>query len=139
MTDLPDFDRLVRAFAHVMMVQISHTALSNAVHHIDERLARWLLMCHDRIDGDELHLTHEFLGIMLGVRRSSVTLALKPFEAAQVITARWGRLTILKRSKLEEIAGNSYGPPEVEYARLIGRTGDAGISPRRSCQFRDEG
>ena len=88
-------------------------------------------MCHDRIDGDELPLTHEFLGIMLGVRRSSVTLALKPLEAAQVITARWGRLTILKRSKLEEIAGNSYGPPEVEYARLIGRAGDGRDQPAK--------
>ena len=68
---------------------------------------------------------------MIGVRRSSVTLALQALEAAQVITARWGRLTILKRSKLEEIAGDSYGPAEKEYARLIGRAGDGSDQPAR--------
>ena len=127
----PLLNRLMLRYVQAFQVQITYTALSNGTYNIEERLARWLLMCHDRIDGDELSLTHEFLGIMLGVRRSSVTLALKPLEAAQVITARWGRLTILKRSKLEEIAGNSYGPPEAEYARLIGRTGDGRDQPAR--------
>ena len=73
------------------------------------------------------------------MRRSSVTLALKPLKPAQVTTPRWGRLTILKRSKLEEIAGNSYGPPEAEYARLIGRAGNGRDQPTRDLSVRDEG
>ena len=55
------------------MVQTVHTAIANARGKIEQRLARWLLMAHDRIDGDELPLTHEFLALMLGVRRPGVT------------------------------------------------------------------
>ena len=121
--------RLLLRYVQAFQIQIAYTALSNGTYTIEERLARWLLMCHDRIDGDELALTHEFLGMMLGVRRSSVTLATQVFEGAQVIAARRGRLHILNRAKLEEIAGDSYGPPEAEYARLIGRPGDGlGVS-----------
>jgi CRP-like cAMP-binding protein len=60
-------------YVHCCALQLSHTALSNGRYNVYERLARWLLMVHDRIDGDDLPLTHEFLGIMLGVRRSGVT------------------------------------------------------------------
>jgi CRP-like cAMP-binding protein len=120
----PSLQGLLLRYVQAFQVQTAYTALSNGGYSIEERLARWLLMCHDRIDGDELPLTHEFLGIMLGVRRSSVTLATQVLEGAQVIEARRGRLKILNRAKLEEIAGDSYGPPEAEYARLIGRPGD---------------
>lgn len=116
--------RLLLRYVQTFQVQIAYTALSNGTYTIDERLARWLLMCHDRIDGNELPLTHEFLGMMLGVRRSSVTLAIQVLEGARIIEARRGRLHILKRAKLEELAGDSYGLPEAEYARLIGRAGD---------------
>jgi CRP-like cAMP-binding protein len=88
------FLRYVQAF----QTQTAYTALSNGSYSIEERLARWLLMCHDRIDGDELPLTHEFLGMMLGVRRSSVTLALHILEGARVIQARRGHLKIVARS-----------------------------------------
>lgn len=87
-------------------------------------MARWLLMCHDRLDGDDLPLTHEFLSVMLGVRRSGVTLAIQTLEGAKIITARRGLLSVLDRAKLEEVAGDSYGQPEAEYARLVGRAGD---------------
>ena len=115
---------LLLRYVQAFQVQITYTALSNGGYNIEERLARWLLMCHDRIDGDELPLTHEFLGLMLGVRRSSVTLALQTLEGAHVIDARRGRIKIRNRANLEEIAGESYGVPEAEYARLIGRAGD---------------
>jgi CRP-like cAMP-binding protein len=123
----PPLNRLMLRYVQAFQIQITYTALSNGSYTIEERLARWLLMCHDRIDGDELPLTHEFLGMMLGVRRSSVTLALQILEGAQIITARRGRVKILNRAKLEEIAGDSYGPPEAEYARLIGRARDGGV------------
>jgi CRP-like cAMP-binding protein len=124
---------LLLRYVQAFQVQIAYTALSNGGYNIEERLARWLLMCHDRIDGDELPLTHEFLGIMLGVRRSSVTLATQVLEGAGIIDAKRGRLIVLNRAKLEEIAGESYGPPEAEYARLIGRPADGGLA---TAEFR---
>jgi hypothetical protein len=62
---------LIMRYIHVFIVQTDYTALADGSRLIGERLARWLLMCHDRIEGDEIALTHEFLGIMLGVRRSA--------------------------------------------------------------------
>ena len=114
-------------------VQTAYTALSNGGYGIEERLARWLLMYDDRLDGNELPLTHEFLGIMLGVRRSSVTLTIQMLESAQVIAARRGRLILLDRAKLEVVAGDSYGTPEAEYERLIAGAAmpvTSGLRPR---------
>ena len=98
-----------------------HTALSNALHSIDERLARWLLMCHDRIDGDELILTHDFLSLMLGVRRAGVTTSLHVLEGIRFISASRGRIVIRQRAALEAFAADAYGVPEAEYARLMMR------------------
>ncbi len=111
---------LFQKFAHVMSVQTSFTTLSNAVNLIDERLSRWLLMCHDRSDTNELALTHEFMSIMLSVRRSSVTTSLHILEGNGFIRCDRGYVTIRNRSGLEEFAGDSYGRPEAEYRRLIG-------------------
>jgi len=107
-------------FAQVLSVQTAYTALGNAVHQIDERLARWLLMCHDRIDGDELALTHEFLSIMLAVRRPSVTTALHVLEGNGFIRSERGCVIIRNRAGLEDYAADGYGCPETEYERLIG-------------------
>ena len=85
-----------------------------------KRLARWLLMCHDRLDGDELPLTHEFIAVMLAVRRPGVTEALQMLETEQAIRAERRNIVVLDRRKLEETAGDSYGVPEAEYERLIG-------------------
>ena len=99
---------------------MGQTAVSNGLYKTEERLARWLLMAHDRLDGDELPLTHDFLSIMLGVHRPGVTLALHFLEGAGMIRAKRGRITVLDRGKLEQAAGESYGPAEEEYERLIG-------------------
>jgi CRP-like cAMP-binding protein len=109
--------RFVQAFT----VQTAHTALANGSNTIEERLARWLLMCHDRTDGDELHLTHEFLSLMLAVRRSGVTVTVQTLEGAGFIKARRSQITIRNRAGLEEVAGDCYGTPEAEYERLFGR------------------
>ena len=111
-------DRLTR-FAQVLMVQTTYTLLANAVHQIDERLARWLLMCHDRVDGDDLHLTHEFMSIMLSVRRPSVTNALHVLEGTGYIKAERGYVTITDRAALQAFAADAYGQPEAEYRRLM--------------------
>lgn len=110
------FLRYGQAFA----VQVTLTALANARHTLPGRLARWLLMCHDRINGDAMELTHEFLSVMLGVRRSGVTVAIHELEGRGYITATRGRLRILDRGGLEALAHGIYGVPEAEYARLLG-------------------
>lgn len=113
-------NRLLLRYVHAFTTQTAQTALANGSSHIDERLARWLLMCHDRIDGDVLPLTHRFLSMMLGVRRSGVTDTLHILEGRRLIRARRGEISILDRARLERLAGASYGLPEAEYRRLIG-------------------
>jgi CRP-like cAMP-binding protein len=100
-------------------VQVSETAFANANSDIEARLARWLLMCHDRVEGDDIPLTHEFIAMMLGVRRPGVTVALHVLEGMQVIRAKRGLITVLDREKLEERADEAYGLSEAEYTRLM--------------------
>jgi CRP-like cAMP-binding protein len=107
-------------YVHVSNTQMAHTALASGAYSIGTRLARWLLMCHDRHDGDDLPLTHEFIALMLGVRRPGVTEHLHMLEGIRAIRSRRGRITVLDREKLEEAAGASYGVPEAEYECLIG-------------------
>lgn len=106
-------------YCHTLSVQTAHTALANAKLKLDARLARWLLMCHDRIDGDEVMLTHDFLSIMLGVRRAGVTVSLHILEGQGLVRATRGQIRILNRRGLEEMVGGCYGVPEAEYARLM--------------------
>jgi hypothetical protein len=96
-------------FVHVFGVQSAYTALANAHGKIEERLARWLLMAQDRIGEDELILTHEFLSLMLGVRRAGVTVALQHFESTGLISTSRGSITIKDRDGLEESANGLYG------------------------------
>lgn len=107
-------------FAHTLLVQGSYTALSNATHHVEERLARWLLMCHDRAEGSTIALTHEFLSIMLAVRRPSVTTALHVLEGNHFINSDRGLITIRNRGAMEVFASDAYGIPEREYHKTIG-------------------
>lgn len=112
--------RHLQRYTLTLMAQMSQTALSNGQAKLEERLARWLLMCHDRINGDEMQLTHDFLSIMLGVRRAGVTVGTHILEGKGLIRANRGRITILDRDGLEIEARESYGIPEAEYTRLIG-------------------
>lgn len=107
-------------YVHTCELQLAHSALANGRYNMSERLARWLLMCHDRIRNDDMALTHEFLSLMLGVRRSGVTDHLHILEGMQAIKATRGHILVRDRAKLEEIAGGCYGAPEREYDRLIG-------------------
>jgi CRP-like cAMP-binding protein len=116
----PALQTLLLKFVQVFTVQTAHTAVANGSYNIEQRLARWLLMSHDRVGEAELPLTHEFLAIMLAVRRSGVTVATQVLEGQHIIRAERGRITVLDRTKLEEAAGGSYGVPEAEYERLIG-------------------
>ena len=107
-------------YAHVFLIQASHTAAANGRAKIEERLARWLLMAHDRIGGKDMALTHEFLAIMLGCRRPGVTVALNMLESRGVIQVGRGRIAIVDRDGLKQNANGSYGVPEAELARLFG-------------------
>ena len=111
---------LLLNYAHILMVQTAQTALANGRAKLEERLARWILMGRDRINGDALHLTHEFLSIMLGVRRAGVTEALHILEGRGLIGADRGNVHVVDRKGLEKVAGGTYGVPEAEYRRLIG-------------------
>ena len=107
-------------FVQAFGVQTTHTAVCNAQSKIDVRLARWLLMAQDRIQDDILPLTHEFVSLMLGVRRPGVTEALEALRQRGLISYRRGEITINDRKGVERVAGEAYGTPESEYRRLIG-------------------
>jgi CRP-like cAMP-binding protein len=110
-------------FVHTMIVQAGLTAASNAHYALPERLARWLLMCHDRVDDDRIQLTHEFMATMLAVRRSGVTVTLHTLEGTGAIRTGRGLVLMRDRGRLEEIAGDCYGGAEREYRRLLGPFG----------------
>lgn len=116
----PVFANLLGRYIQTFASQISYTSFCNASYQVDVRLARWLLMCHDRVDGDEIALTHDFISLMLSVRRPSVTTALHILEGNKLLRAERARITIRDRKGLEEFAGDAYGKPEEEYRRLIG-------------------
>src|SRR3954451_24773337 len=81
-------------YAHALMVQTAETAYANAGFTIEAQLARWILMTDDRLEGEDLPLTHEFLSMMLGVRRPGVTLAVQSLEGNRMIRAARGRITV---------------------------------------------
>jgi CRP-like cAMP-binding protein len=116
----PPLHDLLLRYAHVFTMSVSQTAMSNGAAKIEERLARWILMSHDRLEGDELPLTHDFLALMLATRRSSVTLATQVLEGYGAIRAKRALIIVRDRGMLCDLAGRSYGPAEAEYERLIG-------------------
>ena len=110
---------LLLRFVHTFIVQVSQTAYANAGYSIEDRLARWLLMTHDRLEKDDMPVTHEFLSVMLGTRRPGVTLAVQMLEGTGVIRATRGHVTVRDREKLEQIAGQAYGFAEKEYSNVF--------------------
>jgi CRP-like cAMP-binding protein len=111
-------------FAHVFGLQVGQTVCSALIHPVDRRMARWILLYHDRVRGDEIHMTHEEFRLMLGVRRSSVTDALHRLEAERAVRGLRGRVIVRDRARLLELASETYGKPEQAYVRLIERRVD---------------
>jgi CRP-like cAMP-binding protein len=120
-------NQLLLRFAHTLNVQTAMTAAANATYDVVQRCARWLLMCNDRLESDRIELTHEFLSMMLAVRRSGVTVTLHELQETGAIRTSRGVITITNRSRLEDIAGDCYGQAESEYQRLIAPFGPVGI------------
>ncbi|MGD0473940.1 MAG: Crp/Fnr family transcriptional regulator [Candidatus Velthaea sp.] len=104
----PQLSQRVLNYAMVNLETIAQFSGCNRLHPINERLARWLLMAHDRVVGDELMLTHDFLATMLGVRRPAVSLAAAALDQAGVIQYRYGRISIINRGGLELAACECY-------------------------------
>jgi hypothetical protein len=98
---------------------VAISAACNAVHHLNERCARWLLMTHDRVEEDTFDLKQEFLAVMLGVQRPSVSIAAGTLQEAGLISYRRGGITIRDREGLEEATCPCYELIRAEYSRLV--------------------
>jgi CRP-like cAMP-binding protein len=109
---------LLQKYMLAHLVQSAQGAACNRLHTISERLARWILTCHDRIQSDHMPLTHEFLGQMLGAPRTTVTLAAGMLHEAGLIDYARGHVTIKNRSELECVACECYGTVRNEFRRL---------------------
>jgi len=120
-TICPQLRALLMRFIQALFAQIVQSAACNGRHKIPERMARWLLMAHDRTDADVLPLSHELLAMMLGVRRPGVTHAMGALRKAGLIESRRGRITILNRAGLETAACECYQAVKDEYDRLLPR------------------
>lgn len=112
---------LLLGYINIYLLQIGQLVLASGQYGLREKLARWLLMCHDRLDTDGLPITHEFLSTVLGVRRSGITNELHVLEGIHAIRASRGNVRIINRGILEDVAGMTSGVPEKEYERLITR------------------
>jgi len=115
----PAFLDGVHRFSQTLNAQIAQTAACNAHHNLLERLARWLLMAHDRADDDVLPLTQEFVSMMLAVRRPGVTVAARSLQATGAIHYERGRITVLDRARLEEASCECYRIVREHYRRVL--------------------
>jgi Crp-like helix-turn-helix domain len=113
------FQAIIYGYLEALVVQISLTAACNAVHHLNQRCARWLLQTHDRVESDTFGLTQDYLGVMLGVQRPSVSIAQRTLQAAGCIRFRRGAITVVDREGLEAAACPCYELIRSEYSRLV--------------------
>ena len=117
----PALRQLLLRYTHTFLVQVAQTAACNQMHTVDQRCARWLLTAHDRIDGtDTFQLTHEFLALMLGVRRAGVTIAAGALQQAQLIRYARGKVTVLDRAGLERVSCDCYRMVRSHNERVLG-------------------
>jgi CRP-like cAMP-binding protein len=111
-------DRL-HLYIQAFFTQLSQSVTCNRVHNVKQRCARWLLMTHDRVEGDEFLLTHEFLSLMLGVRRSGVTEVAGRLQKGGLIRYSRGRMRICDRKSLERVSCECYRVVRDEFERLL--------------------
>ena len=113
-------------YTHVFFNQVAQTAACAHFHSLEQRCCRWLLMTHDRMPSDTFLLTHEFLAMMLGVRRAGVSVAAGALQRAGMIRYHRGRITVLDRQGLEDCTCECYAVAKAEFNGLLGAAG-----PRR--------
>ena len=112
------FRQIVARYAQATLLQTMQCAACNARHDVTERCCRWLLQTHDRVDADDFGLKHEFLAVMLGVRRPTVTVVLRGLQDTGLIASRYGRMRVLKRKQLEAASCECYAVIREHFARL---------------------
>jgi CRP-like cAMP-binding protein len=115
------FAELLMRYAHATMAMLAQGLACNRAHALEERMCRWLLMTHDRVDADSFQLTQEFLAQMLGVRRPTVSVAGTALQRAGLIRYSRGRITVVNRKGLEEASCECYGTMRDEISRSLGR------------------
>ena len=116
----PALHQLLHRYTLALITQLAQVAGCNRMHSLEQRCARWLLQCHDAVDADQFHLTHEFLSIMLGVRRAGVTEAASELQRAGAIRYRRGLVEVSDRARLEACSCECYAVLRDHYARLLG-------------------
>ncbi len=107
-------------YVHALFNQIAQSAACNSFHTIEQRCCRWLLMTHDRVRSDQFTLTQEFLGMMLGVRRTSITLTANQLKRQGLIKYSRGHVTVIDRPGLERRSCECYVVSKREFDRLLG-------------------
>lgn len=112
--------RLILQYQAVFLAQSMQAAACNGLHSVQQRCCRWILMARDRSDSDEISLTHEFLAMMLGVRRASVSEVLRPLQEAGLVSSNRGLITILDREGLEKSSCECYRVMVNQFARMLG-------------------
>lgn len=117
----PVLRSVILRYNEALHAQVSQTAACNSRHTLEQRLARWLLMAHDRLRGDVLPLTQEFLAMMLGVHRPSVSLTAGILQRAGLISYVNGVITVLNRSSLETASCECYGAVQRRFDQLLGK------------------
>jgi CRP-like cAMP-binding protein len=110
--------RLVRRYSHALLALMSQSVACNALHDINQRCARWLLMTHDRMDQQDFNLSHEFLAVMLGVQRPTVSIVAGTLQEAGLIRYSHGRISVCDRKGLEAASCECYGIVRAHFDRL---------------------
>jgi CRP-like cAMP-binding protein len=114
-----ELQTMLLRYTHALMTQISQSVVCNARHNVEGRMARWLLMYHDRLGADEFELTQEFMSNMLGVRRASVSEVAAKLQERGFIQYQRGRIRILDRQALEDFACECYPAVKEKYEDFL--------------------